>query len=206
MSVKTARKYLMITRFGIPLTMLYATGFALGDIVYRSTGHLGLFYGPLGDLRKASLSGRPRFTCASCDTWAMLIPLAMWVAVLAMECRHQLRRPRRTRRYVLIIGYCLGTISIAAPLLGLRRSAPPWASEVFLGAMAACGLVLAAGAWPDWGARMRITAPLVCAAGAAMALWAFRMEDRARLGHDRPDASRPKIAWVGPSSRTTRCS
>jgi hypothetical protein len=72
------------------------------------------------------------------------------------------------------------------------------ASEVFIGAIAASGLVLAVGAWPDWGTRTRITAPLVCIAGVVMALWAFRLEDRARLGQDRCYDARQYAAWVAP--------
>ena len=202
MSVKGARKYLMVSRFGLPLATLYATGFAIGDVVYRSSGHLGLFYGPLGDLRRAVLSDRRYYVGASSERWAMLIPLALWLIVLAVECRHQLRHRRRKMRLLLVIGYALGAFSIAGPMLGLPRSVPPVASDVFLGALAASGLVLAVGAWPDWGARPRLAAPLVCIAGVAMALWAFRMEDRARLGQGWWNAARQEVASAAPCSRT----
>jgi hypothetical protein len=202
MSVKSARKFLMISRFGLPLTMLYGTGFAIGDIAYWSTGHLGLFYGPLGDLRRAVLSGRRQYASAPGENWVTLISLAVLLIVLAVEYRHQLRRPRPRRRFLLIIGYCLGAMSIAAPVLGFRRSGLASGSEVFLGAFAASGLVLAVGAWQYWGTGTRIVAPLVCTAGVVMALWALRMEDRARLGVAWQNGSQREVAWVTPCSRT----
>jgi hypothetical protein len=202
MSVKSARKFLMISRFGLPLVMLYGTGFAIGDVLYRSTGHLGLFYGPLGDLRRAVLSGERHYSRAPGELWATLLPLAVLLFVLTVECRHQLRHPRRRGRFLLIIGYSLGTISIAGPVLGLRRSVPPSASELFLGGLAASGLVLAVAAWHDWGVRTRIVAPLVCAAGVTMALWALRLEDRTRLGLAWRNGGQQYSAWVAPCSRT----
>jgi hypothetical protein len=200
MSVKNARKFLSISRVWLPVAMLYFAGFAIGDVVYRSTGHMGLLYGPLGDLRRSVLSGRRYFAGAPAERWATLIPLAMLLFVLAVEYRHQLRRPRRQRRTLLIIGYCLAAISITGPVLGVRRSVPP--SELFLGLLAVSGLVSAVGAWHDWGVGARIVAPLVCAAGVVMALWVLRLEDRARLGVAWLKDGRPEVAWVAPCSRT----
>jgi len=182
MSIRAARKYLLISRFVLPLGALYATGFVVGDIVYRGTGHLGMFYGPLGDIRRATLSARRHYAVGSLEAWAMLVPLAAWLLVLAVEWRHQVRRGASGPGVLLMVGYALGATSIVAPLVGVRGGLPPLASEVSLGVMGVSGLVLAMGAWPDWGARTRIAAPLVCIAGMLMSLWAFRAEDRLRLG------------------------
>ena len=201
MSLKAARKFLTISRFGLPLATLYATGFAMGDAVYRGSGHLGLFYGPLGDLRRAVLGERRHYAIGATEKWAMLVPLAVWLFVLAVECRHQLRRARRARIF-LLIGYLLGAISIVGPLLGVHHGVGSIGSEVLLGVMGVSGIVLAVGAWPDWGTRARVAAPLVCIAGVAMSLWAFSTEDRLRLRQSQQASPGHIAEWGVPCSRT----
>jgi hypothetical protein len=194
MSLRTARKYRSISRYVFPLAALYVTGCAIGDIIYRSTGHLGFFHGPLGGLRKAAFAVSGHHQRPAPSIWPTVIILAVWLAVLAVELRHQARRGIRGRPLILIIGYCLGAASLAGPLFGIHRGRPPFGAEVLIGVMALSGLIMAVGAWRSWGTLTRVAAPLVCTAGILISLWVFRSEDRRFLGWDSPRTNHHHLA------------
>jgi hypothetical protein len=204
MSLKRGRKYFLATRFGLPLGTLYATGFAVGKLLYRSTGHLGLLYGPLGDLRRTALAARPRYGSGASENWILLVALAILLFVLGVELRHHADRRPGGQDIFFIAGLCLGAISIVGLLMDSSPQGPPLRSDLFLGLMALSGVMLTVGSWRVWDTRIRFLASLVWIVGVAMALWAFRTNDQAWVGSRLQVRSPSAVACVRRSGSRTR--
>jgi hypothetical protein len=182
MSLRTARKFRSISRVGLPLGAQYVTGWVVGDILYRDTGHLGLFYGPLGDLRRSVLAAKREHSTSTSPDWSILLPLAVWLAVLILEMRHQHGRTRQSKNIMLTSGYALGAVGLVGRLFGVRASGSAGVSSVVLVTLALSGVLLALGVWSAWSRRTRAAAVLVFVTGIGLCLLFHRHEDHIRLG------------------------
>ena len=174
-SLTRARKYRTISRTLLPFAGLYVAGFAIGTAIYRATGHLGLFFGPLGPFRRASLSGAPRHPMPTFDRWTEWIPLILcgWLFMAEMA-RQQNRRSGADR--LLLLGYLLLGVSMSRTLVlnGLSET-------VYLGIATLTGLVLAKARWRAWGTPVRLAAVAVVSAAIVLAVIVWGALDADRL-------------------------
>jgi len=176
-SLTRARKYRTISRTLAPFTALYAAGFAVGTALYEATGHLGLFWGPLGGLRRALLSSPPRHPMPTLDDWTKWIPVVLFGWLFMAElARQQDHRPRGPDR-LLLLGYLLLAFATSRTLLS-----PAVSEAEFLAISTLAGLVLATARWKAWGRSVRLAAAAVVCGAGLLALIVWRVQDSVRLG------------------------
>jgi hypothetical protein len=185
MSLRSARIYRIFSRTVLPLWVLAAVGSTTGFLLFELTGHLGFPSGPLGQLRKDMRGGTgstmpgPQHGSA-----VFLLVLVMWVGVLAIELRHLgLLRLRRLHRpqLLLLSGYCLGALQaivafLPPPAFDTLDGSLLWLAGVVILAVKATTLTL--GAWPSWGFRTRLAAPLICVTFILAVLSSLRIQER----------------------------
>jgi hypothetical protein len=173
MSLSRAVKYYLCSRIVLPLAAVYAAGFALGRVIYFSTGHLFLFSGPLGDLRRGFLANRPFPQGIGVWDWTNWLLVVVLGGFVAVELARQRGRRVILRQRLLVAGYVL----MAAACSG--RAGP---EAVKVGAWLATGVLLALARWTSWRRRERVAAVATAVLGVVSALSVLRLEDAARLG------------------------
>ncbi len=182
MPLGRARVYHLYSRTLVPLGALYAAGHALGHLLYVSTGHLGLFAGPLGELKRAFLTTGPHRWAAASDSWLNWAAPLMCAVLLVVELqRHSARRSTPGER-ALQIGYSLAAVGGVAGLLLQGTAHRPEGGAVLGVTAVAAAIYLTRARWPQWRPRIRLFAAGLCVAGIIIAVWTLRWRDQLELG------------------------
>jgi len=170
-------KYRLCTRVALPLAMAYTAGFFAGQLLYYKIGHLGLIWGPLGELRRAILQDNgPSFYASG--TWLDWLFVAVFLAIFLVEV-WRLRGSRMTPPdSLLLAGYLLAALWTVT-LLHLGRSRA-WEAVAVLALLT--GMALGIGAWSHWRTVVRALAIVLFVLGVAVAAWSARRDDLRRLG------------------------
>jgi hypothetical protein len=176
-----ARTYHLYSRTVVPIAALYAAGHALGHVLYAGTGHLGLFAGPLGDLRRAFLTAHPDRWSVS-DSWLNWAGPLLCAALLLTELQRRSVTRSRSSERLLHSGFFLAAVGGVAGLL-LQGSAYGSAGSTVLGATAvATAACVTTARWPRWTSRTRIIAVCAFVGGMLITLWMLRWRDQLQLG------------------------
>jgi hypothetical protein len=174
--LKRAREYRLFSRTILPLLALYTAGFVLGRVLYFGSGHLGLFWGPLGELRREVVE-TARSRAFPSSQWMDWFTVVLWGGFLFAELkRQQAWRVAASERF-LLAGYSLASLcALSVPLT-------PQVPEALYGAAAVVAASLLVWArWTKWPRRVRVAAIAVAGLGAGMAVSVLRLRDMARLG------------------------
>jgi hypothetical protein len=180
MSPRAVQTYYFYSRTLVPFLAIYMAGQAVGRILYVATGHLGLFTGPLGELKEAFLThsaSRPSPDASDALLWPAA---ALFGYLVIVEFVRQGRR-RAGRDALYVLGLLLTGVSFFTPVVGRQFR---WrVDEALLTACAiAAGGTLVAARWPRWRRLQHALAGMVCCAGVLIAMALFRLSDHVRLG------------------------
>jgi hypothetical protein len=173
--LKRARDYRLYSRTVLPIGVLYCAGYAFGRFAYLHSGHLGLFHGPLGDIRRAFVeAARPRpYPSGGWMDWAVSIFLA---AFFVGELVRQQGRLVAARERMLLAAYSLAAISS----IGISVSAP---EKVYGATVVLAASLFVAARWSKWSRTVRAVALGVVALGMGLAALFLRLRDLTQLGH-----------------------
>jgi len=181
MSRRGVHAYHWYSRTLIPLFAVYVAGQAIGRAVYVATGHLGLFGGPLGELKRAFLGSPGRHPLVHPEDVLAWLPVVLFGYFVVVEWGRQARRRQDSREALFLVGITLTFLVFAAPTVGLKLGWRVDDGLVTLGAIAA-GAALVASRWARWQRRKRALAALVGGTGFVLGLVLLRMHDTVQLG------------------------
>ena len=176
--------YYFYSRTLLPLFAAYVAGQAIGRAMYVATGHLGLFGGPLGELKQAFLSGAGRRPMVDSQDVLAWFPAVLFAYLLVVELGRQAKRRQDPRGALFLLGVALTLLTFTIPTIGRHMGWRVDDSLVSLGAVGA-GAALVASRWRRWRGRDRVLAVAAACVGVVLGVVLFRLSDTVHLGRAR---------------------